>query len=117
MMRVEAATGAETVARKERSFACTSCACAGDATLPVPMAHTGSYATTILPQSAAGTAAAMALSCRSTTSIVLPASRSAPVSPMHAIAVSPASTTALTFCATMASDSPFCRRSEWPTMA
>ena len=42
MMRVAAATAGDTVDRKLRSLACTSCACAGEATLPVPMAHTGS---------------------------------------------------------------------------
>ena len=46
-------------------------------------------------------------SWRSTTSMVLPASRSASVSPMHAMAVIPPSTAALTLLATDSSDSPF----------
>jgi len=71
------------------------------------MAHTGSYATTILPHADAGTALAIARSWRSTTSMVLPASRSASVSPMHAMAVIPPSTAALTLLATVSSDSPF----------
>jgi hypothetical protein len=49
--------------------------------------------------------------------MVLPASRSASVSPMHAMAVMPLSTAALTLCATTSSLSPFWRRSEWPMMA
>jgi hypothetical protein len=52
MMRVLAATaGLTLLCSQPRSFACTSCACAGVATLPVPIAHTGSYATTTLLQS------------------------------------------------------------------
>ena len=52
MMRVASATAGDTLdASHERSLACTSCAWAGEATLPVPMAHTGSYATTTLDQS------------------------------------------------------------------
>ncbi len=51
MIRTDSATAAETfVFSHERSTACTSWAWAGDAVLPVPMAHTGSYATTILSQ-------------------------------------------------------------------
>ena len=34
-----------------RTYSCTSLACSGVATLPVPMAHTGSYAITIALQS------------------------------------------------------------------
>ena len=49
MIRVLSATAVETaVERYTRMSACASCACAGVATLPVPMAQTGSYATTIL---------------------------------------------------------------------
>jgi len=52
MMRVSAATAAETLSAIHwRSHACTSWAMAGEATLPVPMAHTGSYATATLAQS------------------------------------------------------------------
>jgi hypothetical protein len=51
-MRADAATAGDTLlCSHDRSLACTSCACAGVATLPVPMAHTGSYATTTLVQS------------------------------------------------------------------
>ena len=46
-MRVLSATaGATSVARNARMSACASCACAEVATLPVPMAQTGSYAIT-----------------------------------------------------------------------
>ena len=49
MMRVLSATAGETaVARNARMSACASCACALVATLPVPIAHTGSYAITTL---------------------------------------------------------------------
>jgi hypothetical protein len=41
MMRVSSATFCETaLPRYERMSACVSCACSGDATLPVPIAHT-----------------------------------------------------------------------------
>ena len=49
MMRVLSATEAETAEeRYARMSAWVSCACAEVATLPVPMAQTGSYAITIL---------------------------------------------------------------------
>lgn len=45
------ATSAETLfLSQSRSAACTSWACSGVATLPVPIAHTGSYAMTTLSQ-------------------------------------------------------------------
>jgi hypothetical protein len=56
-----------------RMAAWTSWACAVVATFPVPMAHTGSYAITILLQSL--TSSATAASCEVTTSMVTPASR------------------------------------------
>ena len=44
-MRVASAASADTFSATHlRMKAHTSCACAGVATLPVPMAHTGSYA-------------------------------------------------------------------------
>jgi len=51
MIRVLDATSAETLfLSQSRRATCTSWACSGEATLPVPMAHTGSYAITMLSQ-------------------------------------------------------------------
>jgi hypothetical protein len=95
MMRVAAATSADTLAASHpRSAACTSCACAADATLPVPIAHTGSYATTMDAQPPAGTDGATAAIWRYTTSSVCPASRSVSNSPTHRITERPASSAA-----------------------
>lgn len=66
MMRVEAAAAGETLACSQlRSLAWTSCAWAGVATLPVPMAQMGSYATTTFDQS---DPMAFAYACRSSSS-------------------------------------------------
>uniref|UniRef100_A0A2P2L0Q0 Triosephosphate isomeraseic-like n=1 Tax=Rhizophora mucronata TaxID=61149 RepID=A0A2P2L0Q0_RHIMU len=60
--RVFEATSVETfVLSQSRTATCTSCACWGVATLPVPIAQTGSYAITILSQ--LGTASANAFNC------------------------------------------------------
>jgi hypothetical protein len=92
MMRVDSATSPDTCALSHpRSAACTSCACSLVATLPVPMAHTGSYATTMRAHSAGVTTAASAAICRNTTSVVCPASRSASVSPMQNTTLRPVS--------------------------
>jgi hypothetical protein len=49
MIRVACATAGETaVERNARMSACVSCACFEVATFPVPIAHTGSYAMTML---------------------------------------------------------------------
>ena len=118
MMRVDAATAGDTLDDSQlRSAACTSCACAGVATLPVPIAHTGSYAITTSFHAAAGSALAYAASCADTTDTVVPASRSPSVSPRHAITRRPAATPAAAFSATTALVSHFARRSECPTMA
>lgn len=51
MIRVLDATSADTfLASQSRTATCTSWACSGEATLPVPIAHTGSYAITMLSQ-------------------------------------------------------------------
>src|SRR5690348_1361780 len=56
-------------------------------------------------------------SCASTISSVLPASRSASISPMHTIAPSPPASTARAFLPTLSFVSPKnCRRSLWPTI-
>ena len=79
---------------------------------PVPIAHTGSYATTIRARSAPSAAITAAV-CRSTTAPVSPRSRSASVSPTHAIGTSAASSAARAFAPTCTSVSPCsCRRSE-----
>lgn len=118
MILVLEATSSETFFFSQpRTATWTSCACWGDATLPVPIAHTGSYATTILSQ--LGTASentnnlllliefrhvweqervikentrvlpANAFSCAKQTSNVLPASLSSSFSPIQAITPRP----------------------------
>ena len=76
----------------------TSCACAGVAVRPVPIAQTGSYAMT---RRCAATAPSMPsrppASCASTISSVRPPSRSASISPTHTIAPRPAASAARAF--------------------
>src|SRR3954453_12917673 len=94
--------------------ACASCACSVVAVLPVPIAHTGSYART--RPSGSATASAIARTWRSRTCSVSPASRSNSVSPTQAIAHRPDSSAALARCAVVSSVSPkYWRRSECPT--
>ena len=92
-----------------------SFACSQVAVLPVPIAHTGSYAMTILETSS------MPLRpwviCLSSTSSVLPPSRSSSVSPMHTMGVSPAASAASVRLFTVSSVSPkYCLRSLCPMM-
>src|SRR5439155_1373177 len=95
---------------------CTPAASWGVAFLPVPIAHTGSYAIVIwasLPPSRPRSAPA---SCRCTTASVCPPSRSASVSPTHRTGARPAPRAAATFLRVSSSVSPkMWRRSEWPT--
>ena len=71
-------------------WATTSCACSGVAVRPVPIAQTGSYAITqSSTDGGLSTSAKTASSWRSTTSKVLPASRSSLVSPTARITSSP----------------------------
>src|SRR5262249_52768510 len=82
----------------------------GVAVRPVPIAQTGSYAST---RSGCGSSTA---SWHRRTSSVSPASRCSSVSPTHAITRRPAPSAALARLATVSSVSPkYCRRSEWPT--
>ena len=95
---------------------CASCACAGVAVFPVPIAHTGSYA--ITSRSWAPAAKAIASTWIFSTSSVSPDSRCSSVSPTQAITPRPASSAARARRATVSSVSPkSCRRSEWPTSA
>src|SRR5437870_1465514 len=90
--------------------ACASCAISGVAVRPVPIAQTGSYAST---RSECGSSTD---SWRPRTSSVSPRSRSACVSPTQAITRRPASSAAQARLATVSSVSPkYWRRSEWPT--
>jgi hypothetical protein len=59
----QARTSTDTLSASHlRMAACTSCTCSGVATLPVPMAHTGSYAiTTWLPAGGEAHASAVAV--------------------------------------------------------
>ena len=99
-----------------RSTACTCCACSGVAVRPVPIAQTGSYATTTSLMQCP-LVWITAASWRLTTSSVLSASRSASVSPTQTIGVMPQARAALALSATTASVSPwYWGRSEWPTM-
>mmetsp|Transcript_75098 Transcript_75098/g.218012 ORF Transcript_75098/g.218012 Transcript_75098/m.218012 type:complete len:210 (+) Transcript_75098:163-792(+) len=113
-IRMLSATSADTADFKyARIAACVSCAWSGVATLPVPIAQTGSYAITTLDQSL--TFVVMADNWRLFTSSVLPASRSSKVSPMQNTTFKPASWHFAIFSAVSSSVSPyFVRRSEWP---
>src|SRR5882724_1281322 len=95
----------------------TSAASRGVAFFPVPMAQTGSYATTTFARSPAWvTSAATGSSWRRTASSVRPASRSARVSPTQRSGVTPAARAAFTLSALCSSVSPNrWRRSECPT--
>ena len=91
----------------------TSCACSVVATLPVPMAHTGSYAMTILDQSLVFSLTA-ANWCV-TTLIVSFASRWSSVSPQQKMTFRPPLRAAAVLLAIKESLSPrTTRRSEWP---
>mmetsp|Transcript_66597 Transcript_66597/g.168741 ORF Transcript_66597/g.168741 Transcript_66597/m.168741 type:complete len:333 (+) Transcript_66597:45-1043(+) len=113
-IRTFSATSALTaVLRYSRIEACVSCAWSGVATLPVPIAHTGSYAMTmssqlvILDRTAAN--------CRWLTSSVLPVSRSSKSSPMQNMTLMPAFWQISSLAAVISSVSPYLvRRSEWP---
>ena len=90
--------------------ACASCAISGVAVRPVPIAQTGSYAST---------RSGMRLEHRELAAedvLRLPRSRCSFVSPTQAITRRPASSAARARLATVSSVSPkYCRRSEWPT--
>ena len=98
-----------------RICACAAATSAVVGVLPVPIAQTGSYATTNLAAEApAGT---LPFSCVSSTVRVRPASRSASVSPMQTTGSRPVRHAASALARTMASVSPqSVRRSECPTM-
>mmetsp|Transcript_21144 Transcript_21144/g.48323 ORF Transcript_21144/g.48323 Transcript_21144/m.48323 type:complete len:222 (-) Transcript_21144:316-981(-) len=97
------------------TWKCASWACKGVATTPVPMAHTGSYAITILDQSL--TLGITAFICFSQTSPVFPALRSSRSSPMQNMTFRPFLSASSTFVAQSSSVSPKSdRRSEWPTI-
>mmetsp|Transcript_20289 Transcript_20289/g.34992 ORF Transcript_20289/g.34992 Transcript_20289/m.34992 type:complete len:218 (-) Transcript_20289:124-777(-) len=105
------------LASQARKFLCTSWACSGVATFPVPIAHTGSYAITTFAQSALDSFAFKAAHCLSLTSMVLPASRSDNNSPQQNITFNPWSMAYLHLTATVSSVSLSCgklRRSECP---
>lgn len=119
-MRVASATAAETFSDSHlRISECTSWAwskdnrcdylmypfptsifftCWGVATLPVPIAHTGSYATTTLLQS--WICSFNAANCRKTTCVVWPDSRSSNFSPQQKMTFSPALRATAVFLAT-----------------
>mmetsp|Transcript_8696 Transcript_8696/g.22505 ORF Transcript_8696/g.22505 Transcript_8696/m.22505 type:complete len:241 (+) Transcript_8696:548-1270(+) len=95
--------------------ACVSCACSGVAVRPVPMAQTGSYAITTRFSSSALMPARPFSSCALTTALVVPPSRSSLSSPMHRMALRPASSTFFVLALISASSSPKIeRRSECP---
>ena len=90
-------------------------ASAGVAFFPVPIAQTGSYATTIWARDSLSRPSSAA-SWRWITASVLPLSRSESVSPTHSKGVIAASSTARTFLPVSSSVSPNTwRRSECPT--
>ena len=89
-----------------RIATCTSLASAGVAVFPVPIAHTGSYATITVTNAAAPTPASAARNWRVTTVIVSLASRCARVSPTQTVGVSPARKAATTFLPVSSSVSP-----------
>ena len=95
--------------------ACASCASSGVAVRPVPIAQTGSYAST--SRSLRPHSSRIAATCTRSTISVSPPSRSSCVSPTQAITrrARPRARRARAR-ATSASVSPkYCRRSEWPT--
>ena len=120
-MTTASAAASPKVARVQpRMNACTDCAMAGVAVRPVPMAHTGSYAITTLPEaiSSAETFCSAPASCSPHTSRTRPPSYCSLLSPMHTTATSPASRMARVLRPTSSSVSPnSSRRSEWPTSA
>src|SRR5580692_1085164 len=99
-----------------RMNAIASCACSGVATLPVPIAHIGSYAITTSASRSLGTFARSSRTCWRSLRSVSSLSRSSSVSPTHRIGVSPAASAAGTFSASALSVSPnSARRSECPS--
>src|ERR1022692_353229 len=100
-----------------RITACASAAISGVAVFPVPIAHTGSYATTSFAAFLAETAWNARTHWRRNTSSVSPASRSCNTSPTQQIGVRPASSAVFSRRFTVSSVSPkYCRRSECPMM-
>mmetsp|Transcript_60493 Transcript_60493/g.162955 ORF Transcript_60493/g.162955 Transcript_60493/m.162955 type:complete len:252 (-) Transcript_60493:184-939(-) len=100
-----------------RTWKCVSCACMGDATTPVPMAHTGSYAMEILDQSMSVLIAAF--NCRAQMSTVTPVCLSCSVSPMAIITFMPAFKPSSTLIAVSSSVSPYSthfvpKSASWP---
>ena len=95
----------------------TSCASAGVATRPVPMAHTGSYATTTFDTWSVFSPSGPRSAGRWCARRALPASRTSSFSPMHRIGEMPCLSAALTLVLTSSSVSAwYSRRSEWPTV-
>ena len=87
------------------------------AVLPVPIAHTGSYAMTMLSSSSLSMSLNAATVWRVTTSSVLPLSRSSRVSPTHTMGLSPAASAAFMRALTVSSVSPkYCLLSLCPMM-
>mmetsp|Transcript_16677 Transcript_16677/g.41979 ORF Transcript_16677/g.41979 Transcript_16677/m.41979 type:complete len:307 (-) Transcript_16677:150-1070(-) len=113
-IRTFSATSALTaVLRYSRIEACVSCAWSGVATLPVPIAHTGSYAMTMSSQLVI--LGRTAVNWRLFTSSVLPDSRSSSDSPMQKMTLTPAFWHNSSLVAVTSSVSPYLtRRSEWP---
>src|ERR671923_2207599 len=106
------------MSRIDFTSACASSACSGVAVRPVPIAHTGSYAIARRSRWSSWTTTRSASTCRRTTASVSPASRSASVSPTHAITLRPPSSTPSTRRAAVSSVSAnICRRSEWAIIA
>src|ERR671924_958124 len=106
------------MSRIDFTSACASSACSGVAVRPVPIAHTGSYAIARRSRWSSWTTTRSASTCRRTTASVSPASRSAAVSPTHAITLRPPSSAPSTRRAAVSSVSAnICRRSEWAMIA
>src|ERR1017187_908624 len=112
-MRVLAATDLSNIAASSsRMNACTSCACAGVAVFPVPIAHAGSYAITVSSIASLGKPARPPVIWSRITASVCPASRCANVSPTQTMGRIPLARAALARLLTPSFVSPkYCRRS------
>jgi hypothetical protein len=98
-----------------RMTACASAAISGVAVLPVPMAHTGSYAMTMGAACVASMFSNARLVWRRNTASVSPLSRCSSCSPTQTIGTSLWRSAARSFLFTSSSVSPkYWRRSEWP---
>ena len=94
----------------------TSSACSAVAVLPVPIAHTGSYAMVTFFSSSSVTSHRSSLIWRATTSSVMLHSRSQSSSPTQTMGLRPAARAALVLLLTVSSVSPkYCLRSLCPS--